>query len=196
MNIGCREMDELITVFIDDECSPEERAEILAHLQACHLCRARVDAETTARQVLRAHAAIARTMGVSPTWRPRVFRLGQPALLVNPPLLIASIVILVGLVGLWLRPKPVVAVGVISDSYCARDHSRFTTMFNASERQCVLGCVKGGAEFVLITETQKYRIRNQKLPELAAFANRRVKVEGKMEKSEILVARMTAVDAN
>jgi hypothetical protein len=49
---------------------------------------------------------------------------------------------------------------------------------------------------VLVTDTQVYRIRNQQLPELAAFANRRVKVEGKMEDGRILVAMLTEVDAD
>jgi hypothetical protein len=155
-----------------------------------------VEAEATSRQVLRAHAAVARTMGASPPWRPRVFRLGQPTLLVHPTLLFVFAIICVGLVGLWLRPTPVMAVGVIGDSFCERDHRRFTTVFNVSERECTLGCVKRGAEFVLVTDTQVYRIHNQQLPELAAFADRRVKLEGKMEDGRILVAKMTAVDAD
>jgi len=192
----CRELDRLITPFVDDECSPAERAGILTHLQQCPVCRTRVEAEATARNVLRAHAAVARTVGESPPWRPRVFRLGQPAVRVHPALLFVFAFICVGLVGLWLRPTPVLAVGVIGDSFCERDHRRFTTVFNASERECVLGCVKGGAEFVLVTDTQVYRIRNQQLPELAAFANRRVKVEGKMEDGRILVAKMVAIGAD
>ena len=192
----CHELDRWITPFVDDECSPEERARILTHLQQCQACRTRVEAEATARHVLRAHAAVARTMGASPPWRPRVLRLGQPTLLVLPTLLFVFIIICVGLVALWFRPRPVMAVGVIGDSFCERDHRRFTTVFNVSERECTLGCVKRGAEFVLVTDTQVYRISNQQLLELAVFANRRVKVEGKMEDGRILVARMTAVDAD
>jgi hypothetical protein len=135
-------------------------------------------------------------MGVSPSWRPRVFRLGQPALFAHPAVLLILGFVCLGLVGLWLRPTPVMAVGVIGDSFCERDHRRYTTMFNASDRQCVLGCVKGGAEFVLVTENRVYRIGNQQLPELSAFANRLVKVEGKIEKSKLLVAKLTAVDGS
>ena len=100
-----------------------------------------------------------------------------------------------GLLGFWLRPTPVIAVGVIGDSYCQHDHSGFTTRFNVGERECTLGCVKRGAEFVLVTDTQVYRIHNQQLPELAAFANRRVKVEGTWAGDRIVVASMAAADA-
>jgi hypothetical protein len=40
-----------------------------------------------------------------------------------------------------------------------------------------------------------YRIHNQQLPELAAFANRRVKVEGTWAGDRIVVASMAAADA-
>ena len=53
------------------------------------------------------------------------------------------------------------------------------------------GCVRRGAEFVLVTDTQIYRFHNQQLPELTAFANQRVKVEGRVEDGRILVGKMT-----
>ena len=150
---------------------------------------------STARHLLHAHAAIARTLGVSPPWRPRVLRLGKPALPVRPTLLLAVLaVIAAGLAGWWFRPTPVMAYGVIGDSVCEHDHRRFTTRFNASERECTLGCVKGGAEFVLVTDTRVYRIRNQQLPELGTFASQRVRVEGTLEDGGIRVAKLAAVD--
>src|SRR5215207_10532439 len=76
----CHDVDQLVTQFIDGECAAADRAAVVAHLRACDACRRRVDAESTAKEVLHAHATVARTMGVAPSWRPRVFRLGQPAL--------------------------------------------------------------------------------------------------------------------
>ena len=190
----CHELDRLITPFVDGECGPEDRAAIATHLQECEPCRTRVEAETTARKVLRAHAAIAGTTGGSPSWRPRVFRLGRPALPVHPKLLLAFAILCAGIAGWWLRPAPVVAVGLISDSFCQHNH-RFTTIFNVGARECTLGCVKGGAEFVLVTDREVYRIRNQRMRELAVYANRRVKVRGKMEDGRIVVAKLTGVDA-
>jgi hypothetical protein len=55
--------------------------------------------------------------------------------------------------------------------------------------------VKLGAEFVLVTDTEVYRIRNQQLAELATFANLRVKVEGRWDGDRIVVASMRADDA-
>ena len=167
---------------------------MFANLRECQGCRIRVEAESTAKQVLHAHAAVARTMGVAPAWRPRVFRLGKPALPGHPTLMLLVAVIGAGLLGFWLRSTPVMAVGVIGDSFCQHEH-RFTTRFNVDEQTCTLGCVKRGAEFVLVTDRQVYRIHNQQLPELAAFANRRVKVKGTWDGDRIVVASMAAADA-
>jgi hypothetical protein len=86
------------------------------------------------------------------------------------------------------------AVGVIGDSFCEHQH-RFSARFNVGDRECTLGCVKAGAEFVLVTETQVYRIHNQQLLELAALANQRVRMRGTVKDGRLLVARVTAVDA-
>ena len=184
----CHEIDRLVTPFIDEECSAEEQARVAGHLRECPLCRERVDAEASARQMLHAHATAA-----GATLRPRVFRLGQPALPMRP----TSLAAIAGVAGaalltLWLRATPVVAVGVIGDSTCAHDHRGFTTRFNVNDRECTLGCVKLGAEFVLVTDTRIYRIDNQKLPELASFASRRVQIKGKLDGDRIVVASMRA----
>jgi hypothetical protein len=129
-------------------------------------------------------------MGTVPPWRPRVFRLGQPALPIRAATF--ALVAAVGgaaFAGLWLRPARVMAVGVIGDSVCAHEH-RFTVRFNATDRECTLGCVKAGAEFVLVTDTEVHRISNQQLPELVAFANRRVEVSGTRDGDRIVVASM------
>ena len=189
----CHEVDQLVTPFIDDECTVAERAAILGHLQECHGCRTRVEAESTARHVLSAHAAVARTMGVAPPWRPRVFRLGQPTLPVHPTVLMLFGLIGAGLLVLWLRPTPVHAVGVIGDSFCQRQHL-FTTRFNVGDHECTLGCVKAGAEFVLVTDTQVYRLSNPQLPDLARFGSQQVKVEGTLDGDRIRIAKMTPVD--
>jgi hypothetical protein len=186
----CHELGGVVTRFIDGECSEADRTAIIAHVRQCEGCRTRVDAESTAKHVLRAHATVARTMGVPPRWRPRVFRLGQPALPVHPTFLLVFAVIGAGLLGFWIRPTTVTAVGMIGDSYCQHDHSGFTTRFNVGEHECTLGCVKRGAEFVLVTDTQVYRIRNQQLPGLVTFAGQHVKVEGAFEGDQIVVASM------
>ena len=192
--ITCHELDRLMTPFIDGVCGEAERAAILAHLEDCRSCHKRAEAESTAKNLLHAQAAIARTLGVPPPWRPRVFRLGQPALPVHAAWLVLFAILTGGALGLWLRPARVMAVGLIGDSFCEHRH-RFTARFNVGDRECTLGCVKRGAEFVLVTDTGIYRIENQQLPALPAFANQRVRVEGTLEGDRILVANMTAVEA-
>ena len=188
----CLELDRLITPFIDGECTESERAAIVAHLRDCPECRTRVEAESTAKHVLHAHATVARTIGVEPSWRPRVFRLGQPTIPVHPKILVLAAIIVAGLLGVWLRPTPVIAVGVIGDSLCKNEHHRFPD--RTGDPDCTLGCVKAGAKFVLVTGQQVYRISNQQFPELAAFADQRVSVQGRWDGDRIVVTKMTPTD--
>jgi hypothetical protein len=109
---------------------------------------------------------------------------------VHPTALILIAAIGAGLLAFWLRPTRVIEVGAIGDSFCQHEH-RFTKRFNVSEHECTLGCVKRGAAFVLVTDTQVYRIRNQQLPELVTFAGQNVKLEGTLDDDQIVVARMT-----
>jgi hypothetical protein len=184
----CHEIDRLVTPFIDGECSAEERASVVVHLRECPACRERVDAEASAKQMLHAHATVSRTR-----LRPRVFNLGRPTRPAYRALLTLFTVAAVGLLGLWLRPATVTAVGVIGDSYCQHEH-RFSSRVN--DRECTLGCVKGGAEFVLVTDTQIYRISDQQRPELQTLANRRVEVAGTIDGDRIVVTRLSAADGS
>jgi hypothetical protein len=168
----CHALDLLLTPFIDGECTTEERAIVTAHVAECAECRQRLEAESTARQVLHAHASAART-----TWRPRVWRLGHPGLRVHSRALVLIAVFAAGLLVFWLRPAQASTIGVIGDSWCQHKHL-FTERFNVDDRTCTLGCVKRGAAFVLVTDTRVYQIRNQDLPELTTFASMRVRVTG------------------
>jgi hypothetical protein len=176
---------------VDDEMDGAERASVAAHLQRCARCRAEVEAEATARQTLRAHAAVARTLNESPSWRPRVFRLGQPSLaLAGTVAAMAAIIVVGGAV--LLRPAPVVAVGIIGDSFCGERH-RYTSA-QRDGRDCTLGCVKRGAAYVLVTDDlQVYRIEDQPLDRLAGFANARVAVTGRVTGSALVAHDIATV---
>ncbi len=185
----CHALDDLITAFVDGELDEDERARVVAHLSICRACRHEVEAESTARHVLRAHAAVARTMGVTPSWRPQAFRLGRPALVVPRTAVVALVALLgFGVWTLWLRPNTVEAVGIIGDSHCVATHVHLPG--NAESRGCVLNCVKRGAEFVFVSDGEVFRIDNQAFPDLATFANQRVNVTGTMAHDAITVSTL------
>ena len=188
----CQALDLLVTPYVDGEASERDRQIIAQHLGECASCRARVDAEATARHTLRAHAAVARTLGVEPSWRPRAFRLGKPALVVSYPAAVAAGValLLVGAVFV-LRPSTVSAVGVIGDSHCGPAH-RYTALNQANNRTCTLRCVARGARFVLVSEGKVVTIANQDFPDLAAFANEQVQLTGRMTDKGMTVTRVIA----
>jgi hypothetical protein len=98
-----------------------------------------------------------------------------------------------GLLVLWLRPAQASAIGVIGDSFCQHKHL-FSARFNVDDRACTLGCVRRGAAFVLVTETHIYQIRNQELPDLATFANVRVRVTGTITGEVIAIKSIAAAD--
>jgi anti-sigma factor RsiW len=189
----CQLVEQLATLFVDGECPDADRAAIAAHLQNCRTCRQRVEAEATAREVLHAHASVARTMGVAPAWRPRVWRLGQPAIPVAAPALVVAIAVTSGLLAFALRAAPVVAVGVIGDSFCQHEH-RPAARYGVGEDRCTRNCVAGGAQYVLVTETQIYKIQNQDLSDLSAFADARVAVQGRLEGDTLVVASLTRAE--
>src|SRR5476651_2033091 len=51
---SCRDIDPLITPYVDGEIAASARAMVDTHLSACPPCRQRAEAEAAARQALRA----------------------------------------------------------------------------------------------------------------------------------------------
>jgi hypothetical protein len=194
MNV-CDDLDPFITPYVDGEVNEEERSAVAEHLARCSVCRVRVEAEATARHVLRAHAAVSRTMGVAPPWRPRAFRLGQPSLVLHTGARIAMLTIAVAAAAwfgiMWRRADPAVsAVGVIGDSFCGRRHV-YTTA-NVSDRACTQGCLDRGAEYVFVTDTAVYRIRNQEFPGLGQYTSARVEVTGRLSQALLTIERISS----
>ncbi len=208
----CDDVDALITPYVDGELAPADRQIVADHLSACLRCRNRIEAEATARHVLRAHAAVSRTMGEEPAWRPRAYRLGRPAAVLPHPALIASATAVV-IVAAWLtlRPAPgvtrpavdernvshadivraITTVGTIGDGFCGPKH--LYTSPNNDRRSCTLNCVTLGAGFVVVADAGVYSIANQEFPDLAAFADRRVSVRGTLQHKAITISSI--VDA-
>ena len=186
----CHALDLLVTPYVDGEASERDRQVIAEHLAECPSCRTRVEAEATARHMLRAHAAVARTLGEEPAWRPRAFRLGKPALVVaHPAALTATAAALVLLTVFLLRPAPVSAIGIIGDSHCGLTH-RYTAFNSGDNHACTLNCVARGAKFVLLSGGEIFAIANQDFPDLARFANLRVSLTGKRTAGGFTISRL------
>src|ERR1019366_8123032 len=54
---SCREIDPLVTPYVDGAASPTERASVDAHVAACPPCRQRAEAERAVRETLQARVA-------------------------------------------------------------------------------------------------------------------------------------------
>jgi len=186
--IECEKVDALITAFVDGESSEPDRSLVADHLRVCAPCRRRVEAESAVRQIVRVHAARARSLGAAPEWTPRAYRLGQPAVPVRPVLLTVGAAAAALAAVVVLRPQPALAVGVIGDSFCG--HTHLYTSATRGEADCTLGCVARGAEFVLIADGTVYKISNQEFPDLASFANARVEITGQVDDESITIARI------
>jgi anti-sigma factor RsiW len=67
----CRRIESLLPPYVDGETTPEQTRTLEAHLTACVVCRAQVEAERVARAVLRARRQQLRT-AVPPGLRTRI----------------------------------------------------------------------------------------------------------------------------
>jgi anti-sigma factor RsiW len=66
----CRDLEELLTPYLDEELDPTSRARVKEHLASCPPCRAAAEAEAEARSLLRARCADLRA-AASPTLHSR-----------------------------------------------------------------------------------------------------------------------------
>jgi hypothetical protein len=81
--------------------------------------------------------------------------------------------------------------GKISDSMCRAKHDTPSEGGPAlSERDCTLACVRGGSEYVLVTEDKTYKLEDQKDAALETYAGSMVKVTGKLQGETIRVSRI------
>ena len=62
-------------------------------------------------------------------------------------------------------------VGQISDSMCGASHAKMTGAHpGMTDRDCALACVKGGGQFVFVSDGKVYKIANQDSPLLQMHA--------------------------
>lgn len=84
--------------------------------------------------------------------------------------------------------------GKISDSMCgARHQAAVHGAQKISDRQCTLGCVKNGAQYVFVHKGKVYRIENQNYAALRDHAGETVRVTGDVNGNSIRVSSLEAV---
>lgn len=84
--------------------------------------------------------------------------------------------------GTGIAQSPQTFTGQIMDSACAKTGSHAAMEKEhgiKTARDCTLGCVKGGAKFVLYNGSKSYDLDDQTKPE--AFAGQKVKVTGTLD---------------
>ena len=81
--------------------------------------------------------------------------------------------------------------GTISDSMCGLKHSASEHGGTGSDhRACVEKCVKGGEQYVLVTDGKVMKIANQSFEGLKAHAAHEVVVTGEIKDNAIVVSKI------
>ena len=83
--------------------------------------------------------------------------------------------------------------GTISDSMCGLSHAKMMEMHKdakMTDRDCTLGCVKGGGKFVFVSDGKVYNVANQSLAALTQYAGENVTVTGNVDGDTITVSKV------
>ena len=83
-------------------------------------------------------------------------------------------------------------IGQVSDSMCGASHAKMTSGHaGMTDRDCALACVKGGGQFVFVSDGKVYKIANQDSPLLQAHAGHAgVTLTGEMKGDTITVSKI------
>ena len=83
--------------------------------------------------------------------------------------------------------------GMISDSMCGASHAKMMAAHKdakMTDRDCTLGCVKGGAKYVFVSDGKVYQIANQDLAALQKEAGESVSLTGNVNGDTITVSKV------
>jgi hypothetical protein len=184
----------MLTSYVDNEVTADERLTVEDHLERCHACSVRVSRERAVRQRLRRWSAEARVGGAPLDW-PAGFDTTLPrsesGRLRMAALSAAAIAIVLMTWGRWGSDDgvPLAARGQIGDSRCAGGHTHAAPeLRNVSGRDCVRRCVEMGAEYVFVSQGVVYTIRNQALVDLTRLAGQDVEIEGEVRQNLLTVS--------
>jgi hypothetical protein len=106
-----------------------------------------------------------------------------------------SLVIAVAAVGVYslgahLNAADKKWTGKISDSMCGKSHGENGGTL-AKDHDCVVKCVKGGAQYVLVVADKIYKLADQKNPALEQGAGHTVDVTGTIKGDTITVTMLS-----
>ena len=81
--------------------------------------------------------------------------------------------------------------GMISDSKCGASHAKMMAAHpGMTDSQCTLGCVKGGAKYVFVSDGKVYQIANQDMAALMKEAGESVSLTGDVNGDTITVSKV------
>jgi hypothetical protein len=78
--------------------------------------------------------------------------------------------------------------GMISDSHCGAKHAAAT----AADAKCVAGCMKKGADPVLVSEGKVYKIDAASKSKVEDYLGKKVTVEGNTEGDTVTIESIKA----
>ena len=82
--------------------------------------------------------------------------------------------------------------GMISDSACGVSHAKMMAEHKdlKTDRDCTLACIKGGSQYVLVSDGKVYKLANQSNPDLQIHAGHMVQLTGEMKGDIITVSKI------
>lgn len=80
--------------------------------------------------------------------------------------------------------------GTISDSHCGAKHAAATE----ADMKCVAGCVKKGADPVLVSEGKVYKIDSESKSKVEEYLGKKVTVEGNVEGDTVSIESVKAAE--
>src|SRR5262249_45371234 len=81
--------------------------------------------------------------------------------------------------------------GKISDSACGAKHEEAAENTGVMpDRECTEACIRGGPEYGLVVDKQRFPIANQDFKDLAAHAGHAVKMTGELKGNAITVTKI------
>jgi hypothetical protein len=82
--------------------------------------------------------------------------------------------------------------GMISDSACGTSHAKMLAEHKdmKTDKECTLACIRGGSQYVFVSNGKVYKLSNQAMAELKQLAGENVEVTGTMNGDSIAATKI------